>query len=304
MGVIERHIRNLSMNSQRRYKTVLDDFQRFTSKPLVSSNESDIFEYFDYLKSKQGIKPRKGRAAGLSGATIRNTLELLSSAFAILHRRNLIAYNPVRYSGIKFPHGKKNQKRPTEILPFNKVMEVCQKPAKNTKTGVRDRAILACLFGAGLRKSEAINLTLDDVKIEDESTLYLWLHETKSGRDREQCLATWAAESVTRLIEQRIAEKAKSTDPLFVQYRQKCQPLNYNIPVRTFDRIFKKYVAELKDGIYSPHSARATAISFLWHTETDSRRIQEFARHADFSSTIVYDRRGLKDTARKLFFPQ
>lgn len=302
MEVVERHIKNLSMNSQRRFKTVIRQFTEFTGKTLAGTSESDIFEFFDYLKSKEGNKPRRGKAKGLSGATIRNTLEILSAVFEILHKRQLIRCNWITYSGIRLPNTKKNQKRPTEILPFNKVMEVCQKPPKNTKPGVRDRAILACLFGAGLRKSEAINLTLDDVKIEDESTLYLWLHETKSGRDREQCLATWAAESVTRLIEQRIAETAKASDPLFVQYRQKCQPLNKFIPVRTFDRIFKKYTADIKDGTYSPHSARATAISKLWEDETDPRRIQEFARHADFSSTIVYDRRGLRDTARKLFY--
>lgn len=301
IDAVERHISNLTMNSQRRFRTVVRQFTEFTGKPLSGTIESDVFEYMDYRKSLPGDKARRGRASGLSGATIRNELCILASCFTILCRRGELAYHPIAGSGIRFPHTKKNQKRPTEIPPFDKVMHICQKPARKTKSGLRDRSILACLFGAALRKSEAIKLTLDDVRIFDDKTLYLFLHETKSGRDREQCLASWAAEAVTRLVEQRISEGATKDMPLFVRYAKGKIPLNKPIPVRTFDRIFKKYTKDV-EGFYSCHSARATAISKLWEGETDPRRIQEFARHGDFRSTIVYDRRTLKDTARKLFY--
>lgn len=287
-------IAGLTENSVRRYKTVLEQFAKFLKTSLQEASAREVIQYSAELKKKK-----------LAGATIRNSIEILRSYYNYLQKMGEIEVNPVERAALRLPHKFFNQKRPTKIVPFEHVKAFCDAPSRHTKAGIRDRGILACLFGGGLRKSEVLNLSLDDVRIhetEEKAIYYLRLVHTKAGHPDEQAIPDWAAERVTRVVENRISEGANNSDPLFVHYYKDGRCKNKSLFTRTFDRIFTFYRREigLPDTI-TPHSARATAISQLLALGIPIREVQKFARHASVTTTELYDKRyfGVENSVAK-----
>lgn len=295
-----------SENTKRRYKAVLLGFSEFVGGNLLETTVEDVFEYHDKLKKRDGIEPRLGGSRKLSGRTLKNTFEIINSFFNHAVKRGRIKFNPVERADVRLPHIEHNEKRATQIVDFDEVMTVCNGPSRHTKRGIRDRAILACLFGGGLRKSEVIKLNLADVMV-NKKGLYLLLRNTKSGKTQTQALPDWASERVTRLLEVRKSEKAEAKDSLVVNYRtHKEYPVNKPMPISTFDEIFYKWRNQAGISSYiSPHSARATAISQLLALKIPIRDVQIFARHESVRTTEQYDKRYLgygKEVAEKLSY--
>jgi site-specific recombinase XerD len=294
---VDTFLRLYTANTKRRYTTVINDFKAFIgpNTSLADITVSDAYQYLDHLKQRDGINSRGGGTASLAGATIRNAVETLRSLYRYLTSIGLITINPFDAVANHTPSNKFNQKRPTEIVPFDKVMELCNVPSRFSPEGIRDRAILAALFGGGLRKSEVLNLTLGDVRTqttkEGEIVFYLRLSATKSGYEQHQALPDWAAERMMRLIEVRRVEQAKELDPLFCTYVAD-NTTNASISIRTLDRLFRSWCDNcgLPETI-TCHSARATAISQLLAQGVSHREVQLFARHSSVVTTEGYDKR-------------
>lgn len=283
-------------NTIRLYERVLTNWEQFIDTGLVEATPDHVIDYYSHVKTLPGIKPRKSGTTKWAARTIRITLEILGGFYGYLYRRGLIKYNPVLMASLRLPHPTRNEKRPTEALDFDRVMEFCNAPSRFKKPGIRDRAILACLFGGALRRSEVINLTMDDVRLwptkTDKPIYYLRLVSTKSGGTQEQALPDWAAERLTRVVEQRKAENAGPTSPLFVHYQADGKPSETKLNTRTFRKIFSDWREHVGIGEeITPHSARATAITLLLSNGIPIREVQLFARHSSVTTTEHYDKR-------------
>ncbi len=263
-------------------------------------------ETTEVSKSNQKIS-RDGYQSTLSNATI-------SKHFAALRRiyRMLMSYdfgierNPFDPERIGKIASSAGQKRPTEMIPFDKVQEIVNSPDTQTPKGIRDRAILALLFGGGLRRSEVVKLRIGDIKHTQKNIPYLHLRATKAGKDAYQSLPDWAISHLQALIDIRLAEKAQPQDFLFISYRGKGgnTPTIHPLSDNGLYRLFKSYckIAGVKDRV-SPHSARATAITRLLEHGIPHRDVQEFSRHSSVQMVEVYDKRraGIEQNpARKL----
>ena len=71
-------------------------------------------------------------------------------------------------------------------------------PDRGTRPGLRDRAILELLYGAGLRVSELTGLDVDDVDLEGGSVRVLG----KGGKEREVPLGRFGREAVGAYLTQ------------------------------------------------------------------------------------------------------
>lgn len=290
-------------NTRRRYKTVLNDFYNFTGGDGLKATPDQIFNYYDDICKREGIEPRRDGNILYAARTIRSVMGVLVSYFKHHHRRGTIKTNPILVADIKMPHVRKNEKRPTEALSLDRVMAFCDAPSRFTKEGIRDRAMLACFFGGACRRGEVLNLRMNDVRIlEGKARIvyYLRLVQTKSGMPQDQALPDWAAERVTRLVEQRKAEGAKDKSHMFVAYSDDGKPREKRMCLQTFVKSFHFWRAHC--GIsrdITPHSARATAITQLLAQNIPIREVQHFARHSSVTTTEVYDKRffGVENSA-------
>jgi integrase len=177
-------------------------------------------------------------------------------------------------------------KRPTETLEAAEVRRLLDTPSAKSRTGIRCRAFLALLFGGGLRLSEATGLRLSDVRTEHGVDV-IRLRRAKSG-SAKQVLPKWAAARVAALVALRRRDGAGGDDWLFPG-RDPGRKINDRNARQLFKRLLIE--AELDPVRYSPHSARATAITRLLTSGADYGDVKSFARHRSFSMVEAYDRR-------------
>jgi integrase/recombinase XerD len=154
----------------------------------------------------------------------------------------------------------------------------------STPLGLRDRAMLEVLYGAGLRVSELVGITLSGLERRAG-----WLRvRGKGGRERivplgEPALAAlerWLAEGRPGLVRGR----ASSGDAVFPTRRGRAMTRqNFFVRLRALARL-----AGLPLERVSPHVLRHSFATDLLEGGADLRAVQTLLGHADLSTTQVY----------------
>ncbi|HEY7660392.1 MAG TPA: site-specific tyrosine recombinase XerD [Actinomycetota bacterium] len=165
-------------------------------------------------------------------------------------------------------------------LSVDDVARVLASPDRSAK-GLRDRAVLETLYGAGLRISELVGLDVDDVDLEAGSVRVLG----KGGKEREVPIGRFAKEAIsaylTRVRPQIAAPRSRSA--LFLNLRggrltrQGCAGILERHAVGA--GITKKV---------SPHVFRHSFATHLLEGGADVRVVQELLGHASVATTQVY----------------
>lgn len=302
-----------SANTQRVYNAALADWLLFLGagenikgeRKFAGATFYEAMRYIENLGKTKGIKSRYGGSDLKAGSTLSHRILVLRSLYSTLIKSNLTKLNPFEHPAFDSLLKKRAQKRPTELVPFQKVKEMLEAPVSITKEGVRDRAIMAMLFGGGLRVSEVQNLRIADV-LKRHRTITLRLRETKNGTDAFQTLPNWAAMPVTKYKNQRQKESGSETEFLVTEYYTLLQKsTGRRIGDKQIYRIFKSYAQLCGLPFASPHSARATAITRLLELKIPHRDVAKFSRHSSVSMVERYDKRrneGAEKVARKLRF--
>ena len=163
------------------------------------------------------------------------------------------------------------------------LFDVCA--ADQSPAGARDAAAFALLFGAGLRRSEAVSVQLDDY---DSETGAL----TITGKGNRQRLV-YATGGGKEAIEAWLADRGDDWDGALLapvrkdgQVQQRpmtAQALMYRLRVRCDQAGIKTC---------SPHDLRRTFVSELLDAGADITAVQRLAGHQSPTTTARYDRRG------------
>jgi integrase/recombinase XerD len=167
-------------------------------------------------------------------------------------------------------------------------------PEGRTSAGLRDRAILEVLYGAGLRISELVGLDVDDVDLEEGSVRVLG----KGGKEREVPLGGFGREAVsTYLTRVRPTFASASTrGALFLNQRggrlsrQSCARL-----LATHAR-----TAQLERRV-TLHTLRHSFATHLLEGGADIRVVQELLGHASVATTQIYTL-VTKDHLREVYY--
>jgi integrase len=264
---------------------------RFASSSNVQSSERAISTE---RRSGKGSK-KDGLDATLSNATIHKKFAALRRIYRMLIASSVgISENPFEADKVPPPPKDAGRKRPTQMIEFERVLEIVSIPDDSTPKGRRDRAILAILFGGGLRRSEVVSLRIGDVRTTSSGTTFLYLRYTKAKKDAQQALPQWAAEILWSYIGDRKANGAADGDHLFVSFTGQAGKTQTNRPISDTGvyLLFKQCCIAAGAGIFAtPHSARATAITKLLADGIPHREVQEFSRHSSIQMVEWYDKR-------------
>jgi site-specific recombinase XerD len=256
---------------------------------ILISTKLDALNFIKHLQNRKGyhshITPDKEPAS----ASIAIRLVIMKRLFNDLITADLMHKNP--FNGIDIARfSRKPSKRPSQLIPFEKVLEIINSPSKFTRDGIRDRAILALLFGGAFRNTELRNLLISDVKQTQSGTVYLYLRKTKSGKPQTQVIAEWAANELKSHIKQREKENAGGNDYLFQHHVESTTEHRQILPNK-LRSIFREYTTRCGVPHVTPHCARATAITKLLDDGMSYREVQEFSRHSSTALVEVYDKR-------------
>jgi integrase/recombinase XerD len=154
-----------------------------------------------------------------------------------------------------------------------------------TVCGTRDKAILAIAYGAGLRRSEVVELDLCDF---DRATGTLTVRRGKGNRDRLVQTPAWVAP----LVEDWLLHRGEDDGPLLLPTpkggRIEVRRLDDQTVLTALERCRKRANVEP----FSPHDLRRSFATHLFDAGADAPMIQALMGHASIATTQKYDRRG------------
>lgn len=148
--------------------------------------------------------------------------------------------------------------------------------------GARDAALLALLYGAGLRRAEAAALDIAHV---DPSGAIRVLG--KGNRER----LVHATGGALRALERWLAVRGAEPGPLFVPLARGGRPKRSRLSDHGIFLILRRLAAAAQVAAFSPHDCRRTFISDLLDLGVDIATVQRMAGHRDVTTTARYDRR-------------
>jgi integrase len=163
------------------------------------------------------------------------------------------------------------------------LMKVCR--ADLTVTGLRDAALLAILFGTGLRRSEVVGLDLKDF---DPNTGALKVRGGKGGKDRTVYLPS----ALKKLLQEWLQRRGVRNGPLLYPVSKAKKIQRRRMTDQAVLYILQKRASEAEIESFSPHDCRRTFISDLLDAGVDLATVSNLAGHASPVTTARYDRRG------------
>lgn len=257
------------------YRNDLSQFLKFVSADpdgVESWQDVDtdlILRYVLDLKDRQ-----------YAAATVARKVASVKSFFHHLFKNGILPDDPT--ATLDSPRVKR--RRP-KVLSERDVDRLLAQPAKDSSAkGLRDRAILELLYGTGMRASELVALTLDDVNLAS------WTVRVRTRRVKDEQIINMgqrAAAAVEAYLEQGRLEMVR--DPQ--QRALFLNPWGRPLTRQGLWLLFKEYVE--KAGLsrdVSPHTLRHTFARHALDRGTDLKDVKEMLGHSSISSTRVYAR--------------
>ena len=145
--------KNTSLNTEVSYQRDLTKMAAFLEMRDITAvadvREFDLLGYVDYMEKEN-----------FASSTISRSVASMRAFFQYLFSRRKIQQSPAE--NLKSP---KVEKRLPEILSIQEVDNLLKQPDLNTPKGIRDKAMLELLYATGMRVSELLRLSMEDINL-------------------------------------------------------------------------------------------------------------------------------------------
>jgi len=246
-------------------------FSYFTLNGITQPQREDIIAFRDELKAS-GHKP----------TTVQSYITATKIFFSWTEQEGLYPNVAEHLKGAKLDREHKK-----DYLTSRQVKEVLSGVDRSTEQGLRDYAILLLMVTGGLRTIEVVRADIGDIRnAGDNTVLYLQGkgHEEKTDYIK---LSSPAEQAIRAYLKAR-GEKDEEA-PLF------SSTSNNNRGARLTTRTISGMVkARLQQAGYdssrlTAHSLRHTAVTLSLLAGKDIAEVQQFARHANIATTMIYN---------------
>jgi integrase/recombinase XerD len=257
----------LSKNTLESYRADLSQFNVWLNKQqiqLLNVSQGDIQQYLS-IKFPQS-KPR----------SISRLIASMRRFYRYASREQLIEADPtLQIESPKLPRSL------PKSLNEQEVTDLLNAPDVNQHIGLRDRAMLELLYASGLRVSELVTVTVNEV-----STLDGVVRVTgKGSKTRLVPMGEEAADWIDRYLKYARPEilQKRLCDALFVTNRAEMMTR------QAFWYLIKRYavIAGITKHM-SPHVLRHAFATHLLNHGADLRVVQMLLGHSDISTTQIY----------------
>jgi integrase/recombinase XerD len=271
------------------------------SRLTQNAYEKDLTRFAEYADAKGAAAPLDVTARllrefvyhlkdlGLSPASIRRNVSAIRTYFRFLIGDGIVVRDPSER--LETP---KRWRELPDVLSVEEIKRLIAAPTLDDNMVFRDRALLELAYGAGLRVSEWISLTVRDLLLE-EGLVRVFGKGSKErlvpiGRSAIGAVAIYLRELRPKL------EKGEGKGILFLNARGR--------PLTRMGawKILRGYVerAEITKHV-TPHTLRHSFATHLLEGGADLRAVQEMLGHVDISTTQIYthvDREYLRQVHR------
>jgi len=227
---------------------------------------------------------------GLSATSINRNLAAIRGLYRYLLRSGHIPENTMTKVTLA-----KAWMRLPDTLNLQEMEELLQKPDDAKPQGLRDKAMFELLYATGLRVTELLTLTVNDLNWQ----VGCLVATGKGRKERIVPIGRAAIETLRRYMDESrpLLLKGKKTDILFVNRR------GGGLTRQALWKMIRRYaiLAGLQKKVH-PHTFRHSFATHLLEGGADLRAVQVMLGHADISTTQVYThvtRERLKEIHRK-----
>jgi site-specific recombinase XerD len=255
------HYRNYSSLTVRGYATDLRMFREFLGTRLgrvPAPAEIKREQIIQFGVSRKGAAP----------LTLRRKYACLSSFYGFLQDMGYLQGNPARR--LPLP-------RVSETVPVFLSEEMAQQLIAAADTPWTKCAVVL-LLSTGIRRSEAVGITLDDLNLEERQLLI----RGKGDKERVVPLTDQAVEAIQAYLPHRTKTQSRH---LFVS-AYGGHPIHGRIINRMLQIVIQK--AGLAGQGITPHKLRHTFATHLIRNGVDIRTVQELMGHSELETTAKY----------------
>ncbi|MEJ2177063.1 MAG: site-specific tyrosine recombinase XerD [Gammaproteobacteria bacterium] len=257
----------LSDNTVSSYRADLKHFSKYlddSKQGLLSTNRNTLRDYLD------------SRGARCSRRTVSRSLSTIKRFYRYALAEELTEIDPS--ADIASPSlGKPLPK----ILSEQQVDDLIRSPDVRTPLGLRDRAMLETLYATGLRVSELVSLSMNELDLVVGACKVIG----KGDKERLVPLGEQALQWIERYLSEGRPDSlgSRQSEILFVTRRAA------GMSRQAFWQNIKRYA--LKAGIesgLSPHTLRHAFATHLLNHGADLRSVQMLLGHSSLSTTQIY----------------
>ncbi len=232
---------------------------------VEAATRDDVLEHLAWLGRK-----------GLSARSRARHLAALRGFHRFLEDEKLAKANPT--DDLDTP--RHTRKLPV-FLTVDEVERLLKAPEVSSAAGLRDRAMIEVLYASGLRVSELVTLSLNDVNLVDGFIIVFG----KGRKERVVPLGRHAIEQVSAYLASARGQilKGREAKALFVTPRGK------GFSRMGFWKLLRRHAVTA--GItksLSPHKLRHSFATHLVERGADLRAVQTMLGHADLATTQIY----------------
>lgn len=257
--------------------------ERGLATNTVVAYRRDLDQYLQFLDgSEPGPDQVEGFVAnlserGLSTATMSRKIATLKGFHRFLVREDFRTTDPTVLL--------ESPRRPApfpKALAVDRAIALVEAPDMTTTKGRRDSALLEFLYGAGARVSEAVELDLGRIDLEDRVVIVTG----KGSKQRLIPLGGKAVDAIYRWLPDRLEliKRNQRGDPLFLNLRGGRLSRQGAYDVVKANAVIAGIPAEK----VSPHVLRHSAATHMVEAGADLRTVQEMLGHATISTTQIY----------------
>lgn len=258
---------HLSKNTQLAYSNDLDKYKEYLEKNDIFKVEEikkeDIFSFLEYLK-KKNLKPQ----------SIAHYLTSIKNYHKFLLQNEYLDKDIAE--SIERPKLVKKLPNTLTVEEVDKLLDI----RTVTPFDYRNKCMLELLYGTGLRISELLSLTINDIDTINCTIRCIG----KGNKERIVPINDYVIKALNSYLEVRpVLLKNKKTKELFLNSRGE------KLSREGFFKELKKIL--LKKGLnpnVSPHTLRHSFATHLLEYGADLRVIQEMLGHSDVSTTRIY----------------
>lgn len=225
---------------------------------------------------------------GLAPATVNRTLAALRGVLREAWQLELLpAEDYQRAVAVKGVRGSRLLRG--RALDAREIAQLFAACAPTTARGARDAALLAMLYGCGLRRAEVAALTLDAVEGEGLALRVLG----KGSRERRVPLPGGALRALVAWL----ALRGREPGPLLRAVRG-ARVLDGGLSPQSIFEGLARLAKRAGVPPFSPHDLRRSFVGDLLDAGADLATVQQLAGHSSASTTVRYDRRGERAAER------
>jgi integrase/recombinase XerD len=266
--------------------TLIREFLHFLESKNINQitllQQKHYKEFFTYISSRANLR----RGGGLSNNYINKQIQALEKFYEYLIHKGVQNLPPVTLKQLKLEKGNVTVLKQEEIREFYKATEKESDYHYQEAFNARDKAMLTIYYACGLRKSEGVGLTIDDINFDTR------IIHVRKGKNYKERLVPFSKTSLKYLQEwvydyRPTLIKSQKEGALFIG--RIGNPMTGNSLYVRFKQLQQTIDnPEIQQKEIGLHTLRHSIAPHLLQNGMSLQKIQRFLGHSSLESTQIY----------------